>query len=100
MKSIPSGKLATYGQISLKLEQRTGHCVSPRTIGWLRKSLYEIYRSDGVGPAQRSIPLHRIAVKGDISSARDSEKTRLENEAIRSVEGFSASAPWVVEEEW
>jgi alkylated DNA nucleotide flippase Atl1 len=97
--NIPAGKLASYGQISRKVAQESGHRIAPRTIGWLRSRLYEIYRTAEVKPEERSIPLHRIAVQGDVVSWWDSDKTRAENALLRGNEGFSTRSAWVSEHE-
>lgn len=87
MKDIREGYLASYGEISDELKRRTGKRISPRTIGWLRRRLYEFFRSTSVALDERPIPLHRIATKGDTSSQDDSDTTKRENEKLRGAEG-------------
>ena len=86
---IPSGYLATYGRIAEIANQQLGLNVNARNIAWLRRHIYELRTHD------TTIPLHRIAKKGDVNSSADSETTRRYNNRLRGQEGSLRNTRWL-----
>ena len=82
---IPHGRLATYGEIARIVAERYPEdhhsAIASRSVGIFRDKLYD-WQS-----RETAIPLHRIASKGDLISAKDSDETRAVNNRLRAEEG-------------
>lgn len=85
---IPFGKLATYGAIAKAVNGRFGLSINARNVAWLRGYLYDITNRDS------TIPLHRVAKKGDEKMLSDSERTRSDGTPLRKKEGTLSNADW------
>jgi len=79
VKTIPKGKVATYGQVAMVAGSPRG----ARAVGW---ALH-------VNPDELTIPCHRVVNRfGGLSSAfafggREEHKRRLEEEGVEVVDG-------------
>ena len=91
---IPSGQLITYGRLAELTNQEQGTSINARNVAALRRKLNQ-YRRDGTYEVPASIPLHRIAKKGDVGSKYDSATTRQENNRLRGEEGSLHDPRWV-----
>jgi alkylated DNA nucleotide flippase Atl1 len=86
---IPPGYLISYGRFAEIVNQKHGLNISPRNVAYLRRKLY------GILGHQTSVPLHRIAKKGDVKSLFDSDRTKKENNLRRGKEGSLTDPKWV-----
>jgi alkylated DNA nucleotide flippase Atl1 len=88
MARVPPGFLASYGEIARITNERYGHQINARNVAWLRRHLYEISKRTA------TIPLHRIARKGDLHCEYDSKRTREESLVLRGKEGTLKNPRW------
>ena len=86
---IPPGFLISYGRLNRLASERIGVSPGARQIARLRRKLY------GLLTHQTSVPLHRIAKKGDVHSLADSVQTRAENNRRRGAEGSLTNPKWI-----
>lgn len=86
IEGIPSGFLATYGDLAEMAGNRDG----ARSVGTLRRTLY------GLLGHESPFPLHRICSQGDVGSWNDSEETREVNNRLRGDEGSLMNPRWFV----
>lgn len=91
---IPAGTLINYGRLAQLTNQEYGTNINARNVAALRRKLYE-YRRSGTYEVPTDVPLHRIAKKGDVESRHDSERTRQENNRLRSEEGSLQNPIWI-----
>ncbi len=88
INDIPSGYLASYGVIAELINDRHDLHAQPRHIGWLRRHLYIITDRN------TSLPLHRIATKGDVTCKNDSAETTPGALMLRNQEGTLDNPKW------
>ena len=88
ISEVPTGNIATYGAIAEAVNRRHNLNISSRNVAWLRGKLYELLGHDTI------VPLHRIAVAGDVNSKRDSETTKSYNDRLREKEGSLENPVW------
>jgi alkylated DNA nucleotide flippase Atl1 len=86
---IPYGFLISYGRLAQWAETECSIRVSPRNIAWLRKKLY------GYFGHQINIPLHRIVMKNDVFSAKDSPQIRVVANRLKDAEGILLNPQWM-----
>ena len=91
ISEIPPGYLANYGTIAGISKDRFGTIAIARAVANLRKRLYERTQHE-FDP--ESLPLHRIASKGDEKGKKDSIKTQHQNKELRSKEGSWENPKW------
>ena len=82
------GQLISYGRIAELVRERHDIPVVARTIGWFRRELYRILTHD------TTVPLHRVATRGDVESENDSPRTREVNNRLRDQEGSRVDPHW------
>jgi len=86
---IPYGRLITYGELAKSINAKYSLNITARNVAWLRKYLYRLLTH------QTTVPLHRIAKKGDIHSRFDSIKTKSYNDKLRQMEGILNNPNWM-----
>lgn len=79
VRKIPSGRVATYGQIAAEI----GHPGAARAVG---TALAQTPRH-----LQRILPWHRVIASHGVSRARDGERAALQRELLRD-EGVAVRA--------
>ena len=85
---IPKGYLVSYGDLANYANKKYSLNLRALNIGWLRRYLYKILTHN------TTVPLHRIATKGDVDSGKDSRKTRALNNKLRAREGIFTKLKW------
>ncbi len=86
---IPKGFLINYGKLAQWAEEEFSIKISPRNIAWLRMRLY------GYFGYQKSIPLHRIAMKNDVFSQKDSDEIQKYSNMFKEEEGIFDNPNWL-----
>lgn len=92
--TIPSGYLISYGRLAEIANNKYGMNIQARNVANLRRKLYG-YKRSGQFILPKNLPLHRISVKGDVKSLRDSELARKENNFLRNEEGSLLNPKWI-----
>ncbi len=86
---IPSGYLVTYGRVAEIANKTYGLNIGARNVAWLRGHLYDLLTHN------TQVPLHRIAVIGDVYSIADSKETKICNDILRGQEGLLENPLWL-----
>ena len=86
---IPSGYLASYGSIARAVRSEHDLAIIARNVAWMRGRLYELLSHE------TTVPLHRVACKGDVGSLSDSPKTKSYNDRLRGEEGSLRNPLWI-----